>query len=105
MILMVFGVQVIVRLYATSAITSAATAAADAVAEAGGSVAAVPGAQAAADARLGAYATSHVRWQWLEVDASEVTLRVIATSPELLPLPGGFLRIVRTVTARTQVFR
>jgi hypothetical protein len=105
MILLLLAVQTLVHLYATSALTSAADDAATQVATAGGAPSAVPGAEATARAGLGTFGAEHTRFDWIEVDAQQVTVRVTAESPALLPLPATYRRITRTVTVRTERFR
>jgi hypothetical protein len=104
MLLLLTAVQVLVHLYAVSAVTAAANAAADTVAEEGGNPAGVPAAQAAALSGLGSFG-AHTTFDWLEVDGRQVRLEVIALSPALVPLPASYRRIVRTVTVRTERFR
>jgi hypothetical protein len=119
MTLLLLGVQRLVHLYATSALTSAADDAATQVATAGGAPSAVPGAevatgggspsgipgaQAAARASLGRFGAEHTSFDWIEVDAHRVVLRVTAVSPELLPLSASMDRITRTVSWRTERF-
>jgi hypothetical protein len=104
MTLLLVGVQVLVRLYATSALTSAAFGAADRVATDPSGAAAVPAAQAAAVAQLGSWGAQHTIFTWEEVDAEQVVLQVRAVAPGFVPIPG--LRdITRVVTVRTERFR
>jgi hypothetical protein len=104
MTLLLLGVQTLVHLYATSALTAAATDAAQEVATGGGSPSGIPGAQAAARASLGRFGAEHTSFDWIEVDAHRVVLRVTAVSPELLPLSASMDRITRTVSWRTERF-
>ena len=105
LVLLLFAVQVVIRLYATSAITSAATRAAQSVAQAPVPELEVAGAEAAARQELGTFASSRARFIWEEVDASQVVLRVVARSPEFLPGFASWSSIARTVTVRTERFR
>jgi hypothetical protein len=105
MVLMLLGVQTLIHLYATSALTAAANEAAQQVATDGGAPGEVPGAEAAARASLGTFGAEHTHFDWLEVGGQSVVLRVTATSPGLLPLSGPLDRISRTVTVRTERFR
>lgn len=106
--LLLFAVQVLFNLYATSVVTSVAYDAARKVAGGRGG----PGteAQAEADARrsLGRYA-DRVTFTWGPPDGDVVQLRVRATSPSvLLPAVGGpvaFGTIDRTVRVRVERFR
>ncbi len=105
MVLLLFSVQVIVRLYATSALTATATRAADAVADAPDPASAVAAAEASARAELGTFGATRTTFDWKEVDGQQVVLEVVGVSPGLLPLPSGWRRIERTVTVRTERFR
>jgi hypothetical protein len=105
LILLLFSAQVLVRLYATSALTSAATRAAEEVAQSADPLSEVAPAEAAARASLGSYGTAHTTFLWKEVDAQAVVLEVMAPGPGFLPLPSTWSRIHRTVTVRTERFR
>lgn len=106
LLLLLFGVQVLLRLYATSMLTSAAVRAAEAVASA-------PGDQAAAAARaeqearreLGTFGATRVTFAWKEVDGQQVVLQVRGRAPGFVPLLVSSQTIVRTVTVRTERFR
>ncbi len=105
MVLLLFAVQVIIRLYATSTLTDVAIRAAQTVAQSpllGGDVAQ---AEAAARQSLGSFGAAHVAFVWKQVDSHDVVLSVNATSPEFLPGLAGWSRISRTVTVRTEQFR
>jgi len=105
MLLLLLGAQTLVHLYATSALTAAANEAAQQVATAGGSPVEVPAAEAAARSSLGSFGRRNTRFDWIEVDAQRVVLRVTASSPGLLPLGRALDRISRTVTLRTERYR
>ena len=105
MLLLLFSVQVIIRLYAESALTSAATRAADAVASSPVPAAGVGPAEAEARRQLGSFGARHTSFTWREVDGQQVVLQVTGRSPEFLPGLAGWSRIVRTVTVRTERFR
>jgi hypothetical protein len=105
MVLLLFGVQTLLHLYATSAVTAAANEAAQQVATEGGDPSGVPGAEAAARAELGSFGARRTRFTWIEVDAQQVVVQVTATSPDLLPLSASLDRVSRTVTMRTERFR
>ena len=106
LILLLFSAQVLVRLYATSALTAAAFDAARQVAQSpADQPAAVAEAQQRAVDQLGGFGRSHTRFDWLEVDQQQVVLQVTAESPGFLPLPASFRLIRRTVTVRTERFR
>ena len=105
MVLLLFATQVIVRLYAESALTSAATRAAETVATSQQPNQDVAVAEAAARSQLGSFAAHHVSFTWEEVDGQQVVLLVKARSPEFLPGLPGWSRVQRTVTIRTERFR
>lgn len=105
MVLLLFAVQVVVRLYATSALTTAATRAAETVASSPFPQASVAAAEQEARSQLGSFAANHTDFEWKEVDGEQVVLEVSATSPEFLPLVPGWATITRTITVRTERFR
>jgi hypothetical protein len=105
LVLLLFSVQFLVRLYAASTLTTTANRAAERVAESPDPAAAVPGAEAAARAGLGAFGATRTRFLWKETDAQQVVLEVTGQSPGFLPLPNGWRTIERTVTVRTERFR
>lgn len=105
LVLLLLATQVVVRLYAVSALTSAATRAADAVASAPVPETGVAAAEAEARSELGSFGARHTTFVWKEVDAQQVVLEVQARSPEFLPGLPGWSRIDRTVTVRTERFR
>jgi hypothetical protein len=103
--LLLFCSQVLVHLYATSTLTAVAARAAEDVAESPDPSAEMPVAVTEARHQLGTFGAARTRFQWLEVDAQEVVLEVRGDSPTLLPMPGGWSSISRTVTIRTERFR
>lgn len=105
LILLLFATQVIVRLYAESALTSAATRAADTVASSPVPGTGVGAAEAEARQELGSFGASHTTFAWREVDGLQVVLEVRGSAPEFLPGLPGWSRIDRTVTVRTERFR
>jgi hypothetical protein len=105
LILLLFAAQVIVRLYATSALTSAATRAAETVAQSPDPMRSVGAAEAAARNQLGTFGATRTRFLWKEVDNQQVVLEVEAESPTLLPVPSGWKAINRTVVVRVESFR
>jgi hypothetical protein len=104
MTLLLFCVQFLVRLYATSTLTAAAASAAERVADSPDPAAAAPGAVAAARQQLGTFGATHTTFVWKEVDAQRVVLEVHGDSPSFLPLPAAWRSISRTVTYRTETF-
>lgn len=106
LVLLLFSVQFLVRLYATSVLTSAAFDAAQEVATSPGNQSdEIAAAEASARLRLGSFGAAHTTFTWEEVDAQRVVLRVQAESPGFVPLPSSYRRIVRTVTVRSEHFR
>lgn len=105
LVLLLFCVQIVIRLYATSTLTSVAETAANEVASAPVPAAEVPVAQAQAESDLGSFGTARTHFDWLEVDGEQVVLQVTARSPELLPGLSQWSEISRTVTIRTERFR
>lgn len=105
MVLLLFATQVIVRMYAESALTAAATRAAETVATSAQPTEDVAAAETAARSMLGSFASHHVTFSWEEVDGQQVVLLVRAESPEFLPGLAAWSRIQRTVTIRTERFR
>ncbi len=105
MVLLLFATQVIVRMYAESALTSAATRAAETVATSARPALDIPAAEAAARSQLGSFASRHVTFLWEEADGQQIVLLVRAESPEFLPGLAAWSRIQRTITVRTERFR
>jgi Flp pilus assembly protein TadG len=105
MVLLLFSVQILVRLYAASVLTASATTAAETVAESGNPAAAMPAAEVSARSRLGTFGATRTTFTWKEVDQQQVVLQVRGLSPAFLPLPASWLTIRRTVTVRTERFR
>jgi hypothetical protein len=105
MTLLLLSVQILIRLYAASALTASATTAAETVADSGDPAAAVVGAEASARSRLGTFGATRTTFDWREVDPQQVVLQVNGRSPAFLPVPASWLTIRRTVTVRTERFR
>jgi hypothetical protein len=103
--LLLLAVQMLVRLYATSALDRAAADAARSVAESADPAAVVAGAEVDGRAQLGTFGARHTTWTWKEVDGAQVVLQVRGVGPGLLPLPSSWRDISRTVTVRTERFR
>ncbi|MBV9662269.1 MAG: hypothetical protein JO337_14045 [Acidimicrobiales bacterium] len=105
MVLLLFSAQVLIHLYATSALTSAATRAAETVAQSSSPVAQTAEAEAAARAQLGSFGATRTSFDWREVDSQQVVLQVTGRTPGLVQFVPGWQTITRTVTARTERFR
>lgn len=106
--LLLFAVQVLFNLYATSVVTSVTYDAARKVAGARGGPGSEDQAEAEARRALGRYA-ERVTFSWGGTDGDVVVLRVRATSPSvLLPAlagPVAFGDIDRTVRVKVERFR
>jgi hypothetical protein len=103
--LLLLAVQTLVHLYAISAVTAATVDAARAVAtDPEPAAIEVPLAEAGARRDLGQLGASAV-FDWVEVDADQVVLRVRVHSPGFLPFASSLLEVDRTVTVRTERFR
>lgn len=106
LVLLLFCVQVLFNLYATSVVTAAAYDAARAVAHRGGDEAAVGEAEAAARAVLGRYG-DRVAFDW-DLSDRDVVLRVRAEN-RMFAFPGVTLdalqTVDRTVRARVECVR
>jgi len=115
LVFLLFAVQLLMNLYATSSVTDAAWDGARQVAGARidhRDPATLSVAEAAAEVRMRAelgHFAERVVFDWSETDAESVAVRVVGTTPRF-GLPGmsgplGFDRIERTVRVRIEVFR
>ena len=104
---LLFAVQMLVRLYATSALTAATFDAARRVASADAASRPLAIQEAEANARdaLGSFGRTHTTFDWLEVDGAAVVVEVRGRPPTFLPLPGWLGEIDRTIRVRTERFR
>ena len=106
--LLLFAVQSLLNLYATSVLTSVAYDAAREVAGADGGSASVAGAESRARRSLGRFG-ERVSFDWSATNEDDVVLRVRGTVPRvLLPVqrgPVAFGEIDRTVRVRVERFR
>jgi len=108
LVLLLFAVQLVLNLYATSVVTGAAYEAARVVAGEAGGDAAVPEAEAHVRALLGRFADHGGRLElsWDLSSADVVRLTVMAWRPSLLThVPFPFERVERTVTVRRERVR
>ena len=107
LVLLLFAVQVVYDLYATSAVTAAAYDAARVVAGADGGPGATATAEEGARHALGRYG-ERLAFTW-KLDDDVVELRVVARNPGFLPAglrrPLGVDTVDRTVRLRTERFR
>jgi hypothetical protein len=107
LVLLLFAVQVLLNLYATSVVTAAAFDAARDVAAAGGDPAAVSRAAAKARDVLGRYARE-VAFEWTVPSGDDVVLHVHAQN-RMFSLAGlrvdALQTVDRTVRARIECFR
>ncbi len=106
--LLLFAVQALFNLYATSVVTAISYDAARRVAGSAGGPGTTSQAEAQARHELGRYAT-RVTFDWSATDGDEVVLHVQARNPSvLLPAlagPVAFDRIDRTIRVRVERFR
>ena len=107
LVLLLFAVQVLLNLYATSVVTAAAFDAAREVAAAGGDRRAIDAAEAKARAVLGRYASA-VTFEWAVPAGGDVVVRVRAEN-RLFSFPGLSIEplqvVDRTVRARIECVR
>ncbi|MDP9402072.1 MAG: hypothetical protein M3P85_01790 [Actinomycetota bacterium] len=108
LLLLLFAVQVLYGLYATSVVTAVTYDAAKAVAGSDGGDAARAVAQRNATSQLGRYGRD-VTFDWGESDDDAVRLEVRARRPSFLPrelvgdtFPGDIVRTVRVRTEKTR---
>ena len=108
LVLLLFAVQVLFNLYATSVVTAVSFDAARRVAGGDGGPALIAAAEDQARAELGRYGT-RVTFDWSATDADEVVLHVQASNPHvLLPVlagPAAFDHIDRTIRVRVERFQ
>ena len=102
LVLLLFAVQVLLNLYATSVVTGAAYDAARTVAATGGDPMAVEGAEDHARSVMGRYG-DRVEFEW-DVAGDDVVLHVSAEN-RMFAFPGGVQRLDRTVRARIECVR
>jgi len=103
--LLLFSAQLLVRLYASSAIASAASDAAEQVAYSPDPAAEVPVAEADARRQLGSFGSSRTTFTWGPLDGNVVVLKITGRAPGFVPFDGGWRTITRTVTVRVERFR
>lgn len=108
LVMLLFAVQVLFNLYATSVVTAVSFDAARRVAGADGGTGHMAEAEAQARATLGRY-QGRVSFDWSASGADEIVLRVQAENPGvLLPLargPAALQKIDRTIRVRVERFR
>lgn len=107
--MLLFTVQSLLNLYATSVVTAAAYDAARLVAEADGGSGSIPAAEDHARRLLGRFGSA-VAFDWSASSTDDVVLRVQASGPGLFGSGGGgsqlpFGQIDRTVRLRVERFR
>ncbi|HEY5153269.1 MAG TPA: hypothetical protein VIJ47_00950 [Acidimicrobiales bacterium] len=115
LVFLLFAVQLLINLYATSSVTDAAWDGARQVAGARidhGDPSALVTAEAAGDARMRAELgrfSERVTFDWSGTDADSVVVRVRGTTPRFglpgISVPLGFDAIDRTVRVRVEVLR
>jgi hypothetical protein len=106
--MLLFAVQALLNLYATSVVTSVAWDAARQVAGSAGGTADVVGAEDHARRLLGRFGPQ-VSFDWSASTGDDIVLRVQARAPSVLLRPAGgvlpFGQIDRTVRLRVERFR
>ena len=103
--LLLFSAQLLVRLYASSALSSAASHAAEEVAYAPDPASEVPIAESDARRQLGSFGGSRTSFAWGPVGGDVVVLKVTGRTPALVPFASGWTTVTRTVTVRVERFR
>lgn len=103
--LLLFSAQLLVRLYASSAIASAASHAAEQVAYSPDPVAEVPVAEADARRQLGSFGNARTTFAWGRLDGNVIVLKITGRAPGFVPFDGGWRTITRTVIVRVERFR
>lgn len=103
--LLLFSAQLIIRLYASSALSSAASHAAEEVAYAPDPPAEVPIAESEARHQLGSFGGSRTTFDWGPIGGNYVVLKVTGHAPSLVPFDSGWVTVTRTVTVRVERFR
>jgi hypothetical protein len=108
LVMLLFAVQVLFNLYATSVVTAVSYDAARRVAGGDGGPAFIAAAESQARAELGRYGT-RVTFDWSATDADEVVLHVHASNPHvLLPVlagPAALDQLDRTIRVRVEHFQ
>lgn len=104
-VFLLLAVQIVVHLFATSAVTAAAYDAAHAVAaEPSHQAQEIPLAEARAREQMGGLGRS-ASFDWQEADGQQVVLEVSVHSPGFLPFASSLRQIQRKVVVRTERFR
>lgn len=108
LVMLLFAVQVLFNLYATSVVTAVSYDAARRVAGGDGGAEFIADAEAQARSELGRYG-DRVSFDWSATDADEVVLHVHARNPHvLLPVlagPAALDQVDRTIRVRVERFR
>lgn len=105
LVLLLFSAQLIIRLYASSALSAAASHAAEEVAYAPDPPAEMPIAESEARRQLGSFGGPRTTFDWGPVGADYVVLTVTGHAPSLVPFDSGWATVTRTVTVRVERFR
>ncbi|MGH9189903.1 MAG: hypothetical protein ACRD0Q_07725 [Acidimicrobiales bacterium] len=106
-VMLLFAVSVLLRLYATSVVSAVAYDAARRVAASAGDQGAVADAEGQARRLLGRYGRA-ASFDWDESDGDSVVVRVRAATPQVLPAlsrAAGLDAVERTVRVRVERFR
>lgn len=103
--LLLFSAQLLVRLYASSAMASAASHAAEQVAYSPDPAAEVPVAEADARRELGSFGNSRTVFSWGPIGGNVIVLKITGRVPGLVPFDAAWRTITRTVIIRVERFR
>ena len=103
--LLLFSAQLLVRLYASSALSSAASHAAEEVASSPDPWAEIPVAEADARRQLGSFGGPRTTFDWGPLSGDAVVLKVVGHTPSWVPFDRGWATVSRTVTVRIERFR
>lgn len=103
--LLLFSAQLLVRLYASSAIASAASHAAEQVAYSPDPAAEIPVAEAGARRQLGSFGNSRTTFAWGPLGGNVIVLKITGRAPGFVPFDAGWRTITRTVIVRVERLR
>lgn len=103
--LLMFSAQLLLRLYASSALSSAASHAAEEVAYSPDPASEITPAEDEARRELGSFGASRTTFRWGALGGDTVVLTVTGRTPSLVPFDTGWKTVTRTVTVRVERFR
>ena len=103
--LLMFSAQLLLRLYASSALSSAASHAAEEVAYSPDPASEIVHAEDDARRQLGTFGESRTTFRWGALGGDAIVLTVTGRTPSLVPFDSGWTTISCTVTVRVERFR